>query len=145
MGDAINGYRFETWKTKDDFIAIGNAGVPCVGGINVLGELSPKFWDLLEQRDGDLLPLGFVIIRFSAAFDANAIDPICVDQCTGNLGGESIVKGIDQVAHVVRHIAGMKSLSATKTGIKNIFQVFDDLNDDFVLGERTVAQVVDPV
>lgn len=145
MGDAIDGHRFEAWKAEDDFIAIGDARIPCVCGIDVFGELSTKFWDLLEQSDCDFLPFGLVIIRFAAAFDAKAIDAIGVDQGASDLGGKSIVKGVDQVSHVVRYVAGMKSLSASKTGIKNIFQVFDDLNDDFVLGERAVAKVVDPV
>jgi hypothetical protein len=145
VGDAIDGHRFEAWKAEDDFIAIGDARVPRIGGIDIFRELSTKLWDSLEQTDRDFLPFGLVIIRFAAAFDAKAIDAICVDQGAGDLRGESIMKGIDQVPDVVRYIAGMQSLSASKTGIKNIFQVFDDLNDDFVLGERAVAQMVNPV
>lgn len=52
---------------------------------------------------------------------------------------------VDQIPHVVTHVSSMEPLSAAKARVKNVFEVLEDLQDDFVLGERTMSQMIDSV
>jgi Asp-tRNA(Asn)/Glu-tRNA(Gln) amidotransferase C subunit len=57
--------------------------------------------------------------------------------------GETIVQGIDQIAHVVGHVAEVEVLALAVSGVEDFVEVLEDVDDLGVAGEWRVAEVVD--
>src|SRR5262245_50790714 len=64
-------------------------------------------------------------------------------QSAGDLHRQLVVQAVDQVPNVILDVAHVQVLSAHVTGIKNVEQVGDALDDGFAARQRLVAQVID--
>ena len=55
--------------------------------------------------------------------------PGVVPQRAGDLRGQLVVQAVDQVAHVVRHVADVQPLAAAIARVDDLLQVFDRRDD----------------
>ncbi len=66
---------------------------------------------------------------------------LLVPQGAGDLLRQLVVQAVDQVADVVLDVADVQVLPPPVTGIKDVEQVAEDLDDGLAAGQRLVAEV----
>ncbi len=119
--------------------AVRTAGSPCEGGLHVERQQLADFGNLLQKLNGLYLAEGFKVGLFGAHFAGAGV----VAQGAADLHGQLIVQRIDQIAHVVQHIAHVQPFAAAEAGIENLLQIFAAGDDHVVVRQRAMAQVID--
>ena len=62
-----------------------------------------------------------------------------------NLSRQFIVKTVNQISNVIGDVSNVQSLSPPEAGIENVLQILNHGHHDFILGQRTVVQMIDTI
>ena len=89
----------------------------------------------LQEADHDSLGL---CLEISLAVAGAAI----VAECPGDLLRQPVVETVDQIAHMIGHVAQMEVLASSVAGVEDLAQVGQDIDDLAVTGQRRVPEVV---
>ena len=106
-----------------------------------MARISRSSGKLLEEGHGLGLPERLEIRPLLRL--AHQVGPGLVPQRPGDLLGQLVVQPVDQVAHVVGHVAQVQTVAAPIAGIEDVLQALGDLDDGLVVRQRAVAEVAD--
>ena len=141
VGQAVDGDGLQAGIAEDHLVQRLAGRVAVVGGLDVEGQdrgaaraiSSRKRIALAWPRASKSWSTRAAIVRVARV----------VPQRPGDLRGQLVVQAVDQVADVVGDVAQVQALAAAIAGVEDLLQVLGGRDDDFVVGQRAVAQVAD--
>ena len=140
---AVDRYGPESRIAENHFVQALARRVAVIRRLDIRRQQPAQVGDPLEEVDRHRLALGFEV-GFLIARIGILDHAVLVPQRASDLCRELIVQTVNQVAHVVRDVARMQTLSTAVSGINDLFQIFQAGHDHLILRQRAMSQVIDP-
>ncbi len=140
MGQAVDGHRFEPGIAKDDLVERLDRRIAGLRRQDVERELLAQLGQLFQKTNRHGLAQ-----RLEVGLQVRAVARITgiVPQGAADLRRELVVQAVDQIAHVIGHVADVQAFAPPVTRVEDLLEILDGAGDHVVVGQRAMAQVAD--